>query len=229
MIYNWKNRNKNSLLTSKEKLPRDKFLDMQINSNNWRKVAFFSCLVSIFLVFGIINISSNNKIQTYIIEKEGNTYNNLGTANNIGYTQRSQKNVTDEEVIYFLFNFINKTRFLTPNLGLYTKNTEEILSFLTKRSSNKMDRYLIETGYDKKIKEKQTVEIIQNTGIKLENNSYQVRWIERTSNKDGKVILEENYMGIFTIKFVEIKEKNNLLFNPLGMVIVDFTQIKEKL
>ena len=229
MIFNWKPRNKNALLTNKEKAPRDKFLDMQINSNNWRKVAFSSCLLSCFLVFGIINISSNNKIQTYIIEKEGNNYNVLGTANNIGSEKRNIKNVTDEEIIYFLFNFINKTRFLTPNLELYSKNTEEILSFLTQSSSAKIDRYLIESGYKEKIKLKQTVEVIQNTGIKLENNSYQIRWIERTSDKNGKIILEENYMGIFTIKFVEIKEKNHLLFNPLGLLIVDFTQIKEKL
>ena len=59
-------------------------------------------------------------------------------------------------------------------------------------------------------------------------NSYQLRWKLRISDKDGNVKFEKIYMGIFTIKFItEMKSPLEVVNNPLGIKIIDFVQTEE--
>ena len=142
---------------------------------------------------------------------------------------QTQNKASEEQIIYFLNNFVTKTKFLTPNLALYKKNYEEVLSFMSNSTQTKLARYLVEDNYKEKIQKQETVEIVFNTGIRLEGNSYQLRWTQNTFNKNGVLYLQENFMGVFNLEFVDIKDRTTLLHNPLGILINDFIQTKEKL
>ena len=225
-MFSFKNKKKKALEINKEPIAHDKYLDLRKSVDNWRRLSSLLMIFALLLGFGLFKTSETNKIQTFILEKEGNTYSILGTVHDLAQTQNK---ASEEQIIYFLNNFVTKTKFLTPNLALYKKNYEEVLSFMSNSTQTKLARYLVEDNYKEKIQKQETVEIVFNTGIRLEGNSYQLRWTQNTFNKNGVLYLQENFMGVFNLEFVDIKDRTTLLHNPLGILINDFIQTKEKL
>ncbi len=224
-MFSFKTR-KEKLKINKDPVIHDKYLDLRKSVDNWRRTCSALMLLALFLGFGLMKASEVNRVETFILEKEGNTYSILGTVKDLAATQNK---ASEEQIIYFLNNFVTKTKFLTPNLVLYKKNYEEILSFMNENTKTKLDRYLLEDKYKEKIQKEETVEVVFNTGIKLEGNSFQLRWIQNTFDKNGALKSAQNFMGVFTIEFIDIKDRNTLLYNPLGILITDFVQTKEKL
>lgn len=224
-MFSWKSK-KEKLNINEEEVPRDKYLDMAKNSSNWRKFCFIQMIIIFLLVIGVINISKKNSIETFVLEKTGNEYTILGNVQDLAI---NQKKASDEQVIYFLNNFINMSKSMTPSVELYKKNYSTIVSYMNQNTASKLEMYLKEDGYLDKFTNKKTVEIIFNTGIKLGNDSYQVRWVQRTFNNKGEVESTINYMAIFTIEFIDIKDKTTLLYNPLGILITDYKEKKENI
>ena len=177
-------------------------------------------------MFGLIYTSRKNSVETFVLEKNGNNYKILGNIQDLTTTQNS---ATDEQIIYFLNQFVMKSKFLPRDLDIYERNYTQILSLMTQTTSKKLDKYLTDEKYEEKIRKGQTVEIILNTALRLEKNSYQVRWTQRIFNKSGELIGSKNYLGVFTIKFGGIKDKETLINNPLGIIITNFIQSEENL
>ena len=59
----------------------------------------------------------------------------------------------------------------------------------------------------KKVENGKTVEIAFNTGDKISENTYQIRWRQTTYTKDGEVESNINYSAILTITFTDVSEK----------------------
>ena len=83
--------------------------------------------------------------------------------------------------------------------------------------------------YVEKFQNGKTVEIAFNTGDKISDNTYQIRWKQSTYTKNGELESQINYSAIITIGFNEITDPKMLYINPLGLMIVDFSQKEELL
>ncbi|MGL5202562.1 MAG: VirB8/TrbF family protein [Cetobacterium sp.] len=224
-MFRWKPK-KTPLEINGQQILDNEYLKMAENADNWRKTTFSLLIICAVLVFGLIYTSRKNSVETFVLEKNGNNYKILG---NIQDLTRTQNSATDEQIIYFLNQFVMKSKFLPSDLDIYERNYTQILSLMTQTTSKKLDKYLIDEKYEEKIRKGQTVEIILNTALRLERNSYQVRWTQRIFNKSGELIGAKNYLGVFTIKFGGIKDKETLINNPLGIIITNFIQSEENL
>lgn len=210
-------------------------LDDNIYSNiakskeNWKKITIILTVVVGILSVCLAKATETNKIQTYIIEKDGVNTKIVGNINDI--TNNQKINISDSEIIYFINEVIYNTKTLPKSQAVYEKSYKKALPFLSKNASNKMDNYLKVEKYVQKAKEGKTVDIVFNTGQKLPDikNIYQIRWKQFTYDKEGNLIDEKNFNGNFTVEIQEIKNERMLYSNPLGIVITDISQREEKL
>lgn len=182
-------------------------------------------VVVVFLSAVLTKIALTKKVNTFIVEKSGNQYTVIGDVSSVAEVQ---KKASEQEVIYFLNEVIDGIKGLPRNTEVYEKNYRKALSYLSRSAAKKIDNYLKEEDYVKKVENGKTVEIAFNTGDKISENTYQIRWRQTTYTKDGEVESNINYSAILTITFTDVSEKT-LYINPLGLMIVDFSQKEELL
>lgn len=204
---------------------KDKYYTLSVNANNWRKMCFSLMIVVVFLSAILTKIALTKKVNTFIVEKSGNQYTVIGDVSSVAEVQ---KKASEQEVIYFLNEVIDGIKGLPRNTEVYEKNYRKALSYLSRSAAKKIDNYLKEEDYVKKVENGKTVEIAFNTGDKISENTYQIRWRQTTYTKDGEVESNINYSAILTITFTDVSEKT-LYINPLGLMIVDFSQKEELL
>lgn len=202
----------------------DPYFNLATNANNWRKTAFCMIILCAFLIYNLVRISAVNKIETIILEKNGNNYQVVGNVLDIA---KSQVKATDQQIIYFLNEVISNTKTLPKSTEIYEKNYRKSLVFLSRSSSSKIDNYLKKEGYVEKAKAGKTVEVYFNTGLKISDNTYQIRWKQTTYTKAGEIDKEVNYNAIVTVEFKDITDVKLLYLNPLGLVVTDFSQKEE--
>ena len=204
---------------------KDKYYTLSVNANNWRKMCFSLMVVVVFLSAVLTKIALTKKVNTFIVEKSGNQYTVIGDVSSVAEVQ---KKASEQEVIYFLNEVIDGIKGLPRNTEVYEKNYRKALSYLSRSAAKKIDNYLKEEDYVKKVENGKTVEIAFNTGDKISENTYQIKWRQTTYTKDGEVESNINYSAILTITFTDVSEKT-LYINPLGLMIVDFSQKEELL
>ena len=198
------------------------------SKENWKKMSIILCVATVILSVALAKTSETNKIQTYIIEKDGINTNVLG---NVNVLSGNKVNISDNEIIYFINEVIYNTKTLPKSQAVYEKSYKKALPFLSRNASNKMDNYSKVEKYVQKAKDGKTVDIVFNTGNRLPDikNIYQIRWKQFTYDKQGNLIDEKNYNGNFTVEIQDIKDEKMLYANPLGIVITDISQREEKL
>lgn len=219
----WKGMKKNLKINGND-VGIDKYYELSVALNNWRKVSASLIFIVSILVVGIIKISITNKVETFVIEKNGNNYSVIG---NVLDVAKTQKKISEEQIIYFLNEVLSNTKNLTRDTSIYEKNYKKSLAYLSRNASLKIDNYLKNEQYTEKVKAGKTVELKFNTGIKINDSTYQIRWSQTTFKKNGEVEKIDNYNGLFTIAFKDIKNSKELYLNPLGLVILDISQKKE--
>lgn len=222
-MISWKGMKKN-LKINENDVGIDKYYELSIALNNWRKISVSLIFIISILIVGIIKISITNKVETFVIEKNGNNYSVIG---NVLDVAKTQKKVSEEQIIYFLNEVLSNTKNLTRDTSIYEKNYKKSLAYLSRNASLKIDNYLKNEHYTEKVKAGKTVELKFNTGIKINDSTYQIRWSQTTFNKNGEVEKIDNFNGLFTIAFKDIKNSKELYLNPLGLVILDISQKKE--
>lgn len=223
-MFNWRNKNKKQTNAAIENTSPDRYLDLAKSNDNKRKIIFSLIILQLFSLIIIGQLSFGNSIRTYIIEKDNNNYTLLGYANDLS---SKTYQTDDKSVAYFINNFVRKSRYLSSDLVLYKKNYEEIMFFMTDSTNNKLEQFLIDSGYREKIKEKKTVDIEILSTLKLTDDTYQVRWIEKTYDEYGKLRGRDLMVGVYTYKFTNPKNKEMIKYNPLNILITDISQSKE--
>ena len=96
------------------------------------------------------------------------------------------------------------------------------------KTSEKVQKYLIESGYKEKILNKDTVDIDLLSTLQLTPNTYKVRLTEKTYNDAGRIIEQNLLVGVFKIDFKPPKSVESVRYNPLGILITDISQSIER-
>ena len=72
-----------------------------------------------------------------------------------------------------------------------------------------------------------TTKIISVNKITNTKDTYQIRWSEEIFGINGAVEETRNYTGVFTVDHAILKTEEQILKNPLGIVIKDFSISRE--
>ncbi|ALQ38007.1 MULTISPECIES: type IV secretion system protein [Fusobacterium] len=224
-MWSWKKKIKKKDKIEIESLTPDRYIDLAKTNRNKQKIIYALTLIIIFLVtiLGMISFSANEKV--YIVEKNGDNYTFFGKVNDL---TKTVYNPDDKSLIYFINNFIIKARFLPTDLVLYKENQKDLGYFLTKKSIRKLDQYLEDSNYAKMIEDEYAVDIEILSTLRFSEKSFQVRWIEKTYDKSGKLRGANTLVGVLQYELKEPGNKEAVLKNPLGIVITDLSMSLEK-
>ncbi|KPA11601.1 conjugal transfer protein TrbF [Candidatus Magnetomorum sp. HK-1] len=194
----------------------------RLQAYHWRLAFFCTVLVLCVTVLGMIYLSSQSKIIPYIVEVDSSgSVRLVGKAHHIAYEPKIQS------IKYFLSLFINDIRSIPADPVLLKKNFLNAYHFVTTKGRNLLNEYA--RNYDPFTKQKNSVISVEISNVvKMSEKSYQVQWREQAFSKNGSMINDNQYTGIFTINFSTPKNETVLQKNPLGLFI-DFFNISKNL
>lgn len=224
-MLSWKGKKKETTSKKEDQMNQDRYLNLARANNNKTRIIFFLLLLELITLFIVFSVSYKTNIRTYVIERSDNDYTVLGYANDLsdkGYTP------SEQQIVYFVNNFVRKSRTLSSDLVLTKKHYDELAFFLNSSANKKFLSYQTNDGYNEKINKKNTVDIEIISTLKLTKNSYQVRWNEKIFDNTGKLIGDNVLVGIYKIEITVPKSTEAIKYNPIGMLIVDISQSIER-
>lgn len=199
--------------------------DLRIGSSrqqarNWRILSILSLLVTVLLTIVIIIMFANRKEHIYIAEvtKEGKVVNVSPLL--VRYQP------TDAQKEYFIANFIDLTRSIPLDPVLAKKNLLTAYNFLNTRGAERLN-YYIKQNNPLALLGKKTVTISIQDINPISPDTTNVNWTETTININGQEEGRKDYSGIFTVAIKQPTKNEEILRNPLGLYIVEFS-IKPK-
>jgi len=194
----------------------------RLQAYHWRLAFFCTVIVLCVVVVGMIYLSSQSKIIPYIVEVD-----NTGSVRLVGKAQQVDYEPNIQSIKYFLSLFVKNIRSIPADQVLLKKNFLNAYHFVTTKGRNLLNDYA--RNYDPFTKQKEYVISVEITNVvKMSEMSYQVQWVEQVFSKNGSMVNQNQYTGIFTITFSTPKNETVLQKNPLGLFI-DFFNISKNL
>jgi len=194
----------------------------RLQAYHWRMAFFCTVIVLCVTVMGMIYLSSQSKIIPYIVEVD-----TTGSVRLVGKAHYVDYEPNIQSIKYFLNLFVKNIRSIPADQVLLKKNFLNAYYFVTTKGRNLLNDYA--RNYDPFTKQKEYVIAVEISNVvKMSEMSYQVQWNEQVFSKNGSMINQNHYTGIFTITFSTPKNETILQKNPLGLFI-DFFNISKNL
>ncbi len=195
-----------------------------VQNYNLRRLLVGLLAVVMIMTVGLVYKSLSANVMPYIVEVDTTT----GAVRNVGTVEESSHYQPTEEVYkYFLSKFLKNTREMPLDPVVYKENLETAYGFLTKNAALKLQTMLKSEKTTEKFGH-QTVQINISTILAMEGgHSYQIRWNEEVFTIGTGEKKVTPYSGIFTIQQIKSDDESQLLINPLGMYISDFSWSKD--
>ncbi len=199
----------------------DRIGNSRAQAKNWRLCALGLVVLCLFLAYIINNISNKSRITPYVVKLGPD-----GSALAVGPAVEMNYKPQEQEVKYFLSQFVQKTRSLSLDPVVAKQNWLTVYKYLSQSGTFKMNQ-LVQDNDPFADLGALTKQVEVNVIVPLSKNTYQVRWREDIYTINGS--LKERYQmtGIFTVSFAEPKTETEILNNPLGLYISDFSWGKE--
>ena len=195
-----------------------------VQNHNLRILALALSATCVLLAGGLVFQSMKSTVEPYVIEVDRST----GEVKNAGVMSEIQYTPQNEEIAYFIGQFLLHTRSLPLDPVVYRQNWATAYNFLTRDAATKMNA---EVKQDKIAENfgKQTVQvsIVSILPVDGSNGSYQARWNEEVfivGSGEKQVI---PMTGTFTTLIIPAKDKETLRVNPLGLYLSDFNWQKD--
>ena len=195
-----------------------------VQNYNLRRLLVGLLAVVMVMTVGLVYKSLSANVMPYIVEVDTTT----GAVRNVGTVEASAHYQPTEEVYkYFLSKFLKNTREMPLDPVVYKENLSTAYGFLTKNAGLKLQTMLKSEKTTEKFGH-QTVQINISTILAMEGGrSYQIRWNEEVFTIGTGEKKVTPYSGIFTIQIIKSDDETQLLINPLGMYISDFSWSKD--
>ena len=193
----------------------------RVQAANWRLCALGLLCLCFILTFGMINANQKSKITPYVVRVGQD-----GAAQAVGPAMEMNYLPQVPEIKYFLAQFVKKTRSLPLDYVIAQQNWHSAYMYLTQAAAIKMNAMVNKANPFQNIGSK-TVQVEMNVIVSLSKDSYQVRWKETVFEKEGAPVDSYRMTGLFTICFIEPKTEKEVMENPLGIYIKDFSWDKE--
>lgn len=195
-----------------------------VQNYNLRRLLVGLLAVVMVMTVGLVYKSLSANVMPYIVEVDTTT----GAVRNVGTVEESAHYQPTEEVYkYFLSKFLKNTREMPLDPVVYKENLSTAYGFLTKNAALKLQTMLKSEKTTEKFGH-QTVQINISTILAMEGgHSYQIRWNEEVFTIGTGEKKVTPYSGIFTIQIIKSDDEAQLLINPLGMYISDFSWSKD--
>lgn len=193
----------------------------RVQAYNWR-LAFFSCMALCFvLVIGLIAVASKSSVAPYIIE--------VGQSGEVIAATRAvhaNRSANENEVKYFLSKWVKDVRAMPLDIIVKKQAWTSAYSTMRQKAALKMNEIMKKENPLEKIGE-ETIAVTPTAIVKMSDKTYQVRWTEDVYSKEGAPKSSYRMTGLITIELSPPTTEKEIIANPLGMYVTDFSWTKE--
>lgn len=188
----------------------------RVQARNWRLIAIFSAAISLLLLIVLLIEMATRHDKLFVAEvTQGGRVVNVAQL-----AARYQPTVAQEE--YFIAYFIGLVRNLSLDPVVAKKNWLDAYNFLSQRGAERLNVFFRQNN-PADLLGKKTISIKINSINPISDKTFEVDWVESTINANGQDEGQKNYTGVFTIAIEQPKTQKQILQNPLGIYIVDFS------
>ncbi len=196
---------------SAQQLWDDRIGSARVQAKNWRLVALGMLLLSAAMTAGLIWQSNRSTITPYVVEVD-----TLGSVRAIGPAAQSYK-PTDAQIAHELETFIQNVRALPIDPIVVRDNWLKAYNYVTPRGGALLNDYARTRDPFSKVGRESTA--IETTSVvRASDNSFQVRWIERTY-LNGSLTSTQRWTAILSILLRPPTDEEALRKNPLGIYV----------
>ena len=185
-----------------DELRREKFI---------KGIMFF---VIVILIVICAFLSIRNRYIPFIVEVKKET-GEIENAKIISNTKLNMSDLQENQINYFISNFITNIRSVTYDKKLYQRKLDESNFFLTAESQKELKTALIDNKTAEKMEKGVSVNVQIKNFNKIEDGKYQITWQETYTSTDGT--FKENFLGILTVDTIPVTHQTMLQHNPQGI------------
>ena len=84
-----------------------------------------------------------------------------------------------------------------------------------------------EDNVEEKMRKKESRDVSITSVLKMQENTYQVRWTENNYSDTGNIYSTVPMVGMFTVDYITPESEDMLMVNSLGIIITDFSYSQE--
>jgi len=180
-------------------------------ARNWRLMAFGCLALSILIAGGLIWQSTRSHITPYVVEVD-----HLGEVKAVGPAIQAYR-PADAQIAHHLERFIRDVRSLPIDPIVLRDNWLEAYDYATERGAATLNEYARANDPFSHVGQN-SVAIEVTSVVRASENSFQVRWIER-SYANGAPSTTERWTAILSIVIRPPADEHRLRKNPLGLYV----------
>ncbi|MBN2824857.1 MAG: hypothetical protein JXQ76_06005 [Campylobacterales bacterium] len=187
----------------------------------WRLFAFMSIIIAAISVGGVVYIGSQSKIVPYIVEVDKHGSDVIG-----GYATKISP--IDPKIIkYGLSEFVINFKTVYPDHEIQKDYVFKSYRYLVSNFPAYMavsKYYQDNSPFERSQKERVTITIM--SVLQMSKDTWQIDWSEKITNDQGITRAVDGYRGLATIDIIPPKTESEVLKNPVGLYIKEFTWSK---
>jgi len=193
----------------------------RLQAYNWR-LAFFGALALCFvLVGGLIYQSTKSAVAPYIVEVGPG-----GEVLAVSKAVQAKGLPNDPQVKYFLVKWIKDMRGMPLDVVVKKQSWISGYGIMRQKAVLKMNEIIKAEDPMSRIGQ-ETISITPAAIVKMSENTYQVRWIEDVFSREGAKKESYRMTGLVSVDFSQPKTEKEIMSNPLGLHITDFSWSRE--
>ncbi|MDR2017911.1 MAG: hypothetical protein LBQ00_03400 [Syntrophobacterales bacterium] len=193
----------------------------RMQAYNWRLIAFAAMGLCLVLILGLIFQSTKSSVAPYIIE-----VGQAGELLAVSKATQANRSANENEIKYFLGKWVKDIRALPLDAVVKKQSFVSAYASMRQKAAIKMNEILKKDDPMSKIGE-ETISVTPTAIVKMSEKTYQVRWTEDVFSKEGSPKQSYRMTGLITIDFTPPSSEKEIMINPLGLYISDFSWSRE--
>ena len=183
----------------------------RVQAKNWRLMAFGCLFLAMLMAGGLVWRSAQSIVTPFVVEVD-----RTGQVRAVGEAATPYR-PNDAQIAYHLARFVTDVRSLSIDPIVVRKNWLDAYDYATDRGAATLNDYARSNDPFASVGQK-TIAVEVTSVVRASDNSFQVRWIER-SFLNGAPAGTERWTAVLTIVLQPPRTEERLRKNPLGIYV----------
>lgn len=200
---------------------QDLFQKQYTDKRNWFKLCVIQFIVIIVLVFAVVLVAMISKPYPWVVQVDEHGYEvSIGVA--------GQQKIDQRVMIARVGRFIQATRTVISDPQGQKALLDWAFTAVPQNSKaySTLDKFYNENDPYKRGREGESVEVQVNNILPKSDNTYQADWTETTS-RFGNDPVKVHWTGLFVLAVNPTKDVKQIIKNPLGIFITEYSITQE--
>jgi len=189
-----------------------------VAANQWRLISIVEGIVLIILAAGSVYQTTQQKVVPYAVEF--NEHSEVARVTRADVMAAPNANQIRASIRQWLIGARTVYGDLRAQQNLLDQTYAMTLSG---SPADKAIKTFHEGNNPYALAEKETKEVVVNSVMPSGGDSWRIEWTERTKQRNGQVVDTQVWQGLFTVAIVPPVDDKQILINPIGVYVKDFT------